>query len=153
MAAKKRINSFYQEFKNFAIKGNMIDMAVGIIIGTAFNNIVSTIVKSVIMPPLSLMTEGVKLSNKKYVLRPKSAESEEVAIGYGELIEVMIDFVIIAFTIFMMVKLIHSIRKKEEKIEAEEVVAETPKDIQLLSNIEKLLEQQNQLLKNGKKPT
>ena len=73
----------------------MIDMAVGIVIGTAFNNVISTIVKSVVMPPLSLLTDGVKLSNKKYILRRASENREEVAVGYGELIEVMIDFFII----------------------------------------------------------
>ena len=83
---------FLQEFKNFAIKGNMIDMAVGIVIGTAFNNVISTIVKKIVMPPLSLLTDGVNLSNKKYVLRTATNSVEEVAVGYGELIEVLIDF-------------------------------------------------------------
>lgn len=62
------MGSFLQEFKNFAIKGNMIDMAIGIVIGTAFNNVISTIVKKIVMPPLSLLTDGVNLSNKKHIL-------------------------------------------------------------------------------------
>lgn len=108
------MRSFYTEFKNFAIKGNMIDMAVGIIIGTAFNNVVSTIVKKIVMPPLSLMTEGVNLANKKYVLRHATEAAEEVAIGYGELLEALIDFLIIAFTIFVVIKFLHRFKKKAE---------------------------------------
>ena len=105
---------FLQEFKNFAIKGNMIDMAVGIVIGTAFNNVISTIVKKIVMPPLSLLTDGVNLSNKKYVLRTATNSVEEVAVGYGELIEVLIDFFIISFTIFLVIKIINRFKKKSE---------------------------------------
>lgn len=139
---------FFQEFKNFAIKGNMIDMAVGIIIGTAFNNVVSTIVKKIVMPPLSLLTDGVKFSDKKYILREASDTAEAVAIGYGELIEVLIDFFIIAFTIFLVIKFINRFKRKSENPQDKSV--ETPKDIQLLSNIEKLMEEQVSLLKKQK---
>ena len=138
--------SFLQEFKNFAIKGNMIDMAVGIVIGTAFNNVISTIVKKVVMPPLSLLTDGVHLANKKYVLRAASDTFEEVAIGYGELLEVLIDFFIIAFTIFVVIKFINRFKRKAE--DPQNKTVETPKDIQLLSNIEKLMEEQNSMLKS-----
>lgn len=141
----KKMKSFYQEFKNFAIKGNMIDMAVGIVIGTAFNNVISTIVKKIIMPPLSLMTEGVNLSNKRYILKHATETTEEIAIGYGSLIETLIDFLIIAFTIFVVVKFLNRFKKKAE--DPHDKTVETPKDIQLLSNIEKLMEEQNQLLK------
>lgn len=138
------MNSFFKEFKNFAIKGNMIDMAVGIVIGTAFNNVISTIVKKVIMPPLSLLTEGVNLSDKKYILHEATEAKEEVAIGYGELLEVLIDFLIIAFTIFMIVKFLNRFKKKAE--DPQDKTVETPKNIQLLSNIEKLLEEQNKIM-------
>lgn len=136
---------FIQEFKNFAIKGNMIDMAVGIVIGTAFNKVISTIVKSIIMPPISLLTDDVRLGNQKYILRVASEGVEEVAIGYGELIEVMIDFIIIAFTIFIVVKFINSLKNRSEN--PKDNTVETPKNIQLLSNIERLMEEQNALLK------
>jgi large conductance mechanosensitive channel len=139
------MKKFYQEFKDFALKGNMIDMAIGIIIGVAFNNVVNTLVKKVIMPPLSLLSSGVSLKNQKIILRNASENFEEVAIGYGELIEVLIDFLIITLAIFMVVKLMNRIRKKAEDPTDKEV--ETPKDIELLSNIEKLLENQNKLLK------
>ncbi len=140
------MGTFLQEFKNFAIKGNMIDMAVGIVIGTAFNNVISTIVKKIIMPPLSLLTDDVSLGNKKYILREASVTSEEIAIGYGELMEVLIDFIIISFTIFMAIKFINRFKKRSEN--PKDKTVETPKDIQLLSNIEKLMEEQNNLLKN-----
>lgn len=138
--------SFLQEFKNFAIKGNMIDMAVGIVIGTAFNNVISVIVKKIVMPPLSLLTDGVNLSNKKYVLRIATNSAEEVAVGYGELIEVLIDFFIIAFTIFLVIKIINRFKQKSE--DPRDKTVETPKNIQLLSNIEKLMEEQNSILKS-----
>lgn len=140
------MKSFWEEFKNFAIKGNMIDMAVGIIIGTAFNNVVNAIVKKVVMPPLSLMTDGVNLANRKYILREATEASEEVAIYYGELIEVMIDFFIIALTIFVVIKFIHRTKKKSDDPENQTV--QTPKNIELLSNLEKLMKEQNQILKN-----
>ncbi|HDZ05886.1 hypothetical protein LCGC14_0122740 [marine sediment metagenome] len=142
------MKNFFKEFRNFAVKGNMIDLAVGIIIGTAFNKVVSTIVSAIIMPPLSLLTDDVNLSNKKWILREASEKVEEVAIGYGELIESLIDFGIIAFTIFVMVKFINRFKEKSEDPTNKEV--ETPKNIILLSSMEKLLQEQNAILK-GKK--
>jgi large conductance mechanosensitive channel len=138
------MKNLFTEFKNFAVKGNMVDMAIGIIIGTAFNNVVNTLVKKIVMPPLSLMTDDVNLANKKVVLRDATDGVEEVAIGYGEFIEVLIDFAIIAFTIFIMLKFIKRFKDKAEDPENKEV--ETPKDIQLLSNLEKLMAEQNKIL-------
>ncbi|MFH6603745.1 large conductance mechanosensitive channel protein MscL [Maribacter algicola] len=143
------MKNFVQEFKNFAIKGNMIDMAIGIIIGASFNAVVNTLVKKIIMPPLSLATDGVNLSNKKMVLREATDTVEEVAIGYGEMIEVFVDFGIVAFTIFILLKGINRFRDKAENPEDPEV--ETPKNIELLSNLEKLMKEQNELLRDIKK--
>ena len=142
------MKSLFTEFKNFAVKGNMIDMAIGIIIGTAFNNVVNTLVKKILMPPLSLLTNDVNLGNKKMVLRPASEQVEEVAIGYWEFMEVLIDFGIVAFTIFIVLKFINRFKDKAEDPENKEV--ETPKQIQLLSNLEKLMTEQNQILKKSK---
>lgn len=139
------MKSFIKEFKDFAVKGNMIDMAVGIIIGTAFNAVVNTLVKKVVMPPLSLLTDDVNLSERKYILREAVDETSEVAIGYGELIEVLIDFLIIALTIFVVIKFINRFKKKAEDPKNKEV--ETPKNIELLSNIERLLEEQNTIIR------
>jgi len=143
------LRNFIKEFKNFAIKGNMIDMAIGIIIGASFNAVVNTLVKKIIMPPLSLLTNGANLSNKKIVLRKGSELVEEVAIGYGELMGVFLDFGIIALTIFLVLKGINRFRDKAENPENMEV--ETPKNIELLSKIEKLMKEQNELLKNQNK--
>ncbi|CAM4384603.1 large conductance mechanosensitive channel protein MscL [Zobellia nedashkovskayae] len=142
------MKNFIQDFKNFAIKGNMIDMAIGIIIGTAFNNVINTLVKKIIMPPLSLMTDDVNLSSKKYVLREALGTAQEVAIGYGEMLEALIDFLIIALTIFVVIKGFHSFKSKAEDPQNKEV--ETPKNIELLASLEKLMQEQNALLRDKK---
>jgi len=139
------MKKFFQEFKDFAIKGNMMDMAVGIIIGTAFNRVVSVIVKKVLMPPLSLLTDDVTLSDKKIILREAEENVKELAIGYGELLESLIDFFVIALTIFVIIKGMNRFKRKAEDPNDKEV--ETPKNIEILSNIEQLLEEQNKLLK------
>lgn len=140
------MKNFFEEFKNFAVKGNMVDLAVGIIIGTAFNNVVTTIVKKVVMPPLSMLTSNVNLSNWRYVLQEGGEGLEEIAIGYGELLEVSVDFLIIAMTIFVVIKGMNRLKAKAEDPKDKQVV--TPKDIELLSNIEKLMQEQNALLKS-----
>ena len=141
------MRSFIREFKDFAIKGNLIDMAVGIIIGTAFNNVLNTLVKKVIMPPLSMLTDGINYAERKHVLKEAIGEANEIAIGYGELIEAVIDFSVIAMTIFIVVKSINRFKKKSEDPKNKEVV--TPKDIELLAKIETLLQEQNALLKQA----
>lgn len=139
------MRKFIKDFKEFAIKGNMIDMAVGVVIGTAFNKVVSALVNKVIMPPLSLLTDDVHFSDKQYVLREASGEMEEIAIGYGALIEVLVDFLIISLTIFMMVKFINRFKAKAEDPKNKEV--STPRNIEILSNLEKLMQEQNEILK------
>ncbi|MET6990506.1 large-conductance mechanosensitive channel protein MscL [Sediminicola arcticus] len=140
------MRGFFKEFKDFAIKGNMIDMAVGIIIGTAFNEVVNAIVKKVIMPPLELLTDDVNYSDRKLVLRGQQGNLKEVAIAYGELIEVFIDFMVVAFTIFVVIKFINRFKSKSEDPINQEVA--TPKNIELLANLEKLMKEQNKLLRS-----
>lgn len=130
---------FWHDFKTFAVKGNMIDLAIGVIIGTAFNNIVNTLVKNVITPPLGYLTGGVDVSDRKWVMRePELDAAGEVVdpgviVEYGLFIEACIDFFIIAMTIFMVVRFLKSFREKAEDPANKEVP--TPKDIQLLSEI------------------
>lgn len=143
------MKNFIEEFKNFAIKGNMLDMAIGIIIGASFNAVVNSLVAKVIMPPLSLLTQGVNLDNKKYVLREATGNLEEVAIGYGDLLNVLLDFLLVALTIFLVVKGMNRFRNKAE--DPEDIEVETPKNIQLLSNLEKLMKEQNELLRKQNK--
>jgi large conductance mechanosensitive channel len=139
----------FQEFKEFAVKGNMIDIAIGVIIGAAFNKVVNVLVKEVLMPPLSFMTDGTNWQNKKWILREAIivdgvAKPEEIAIGYGKLIEAGIDFLIIAFTVFVMVKMMNSMKKKADDPKNKTIV--TPKNIELMNKTNELLEKQNKYL-------
>jgi len=103
------------EFKKFAMRGNVMDMAIGIIIGAAFGKIVSSIVADVIMPPIGLLLGGVDFSNLAITLREGAEGVEPVLLKYGIFINTVIDFIIIAFAIFMFVKGINSMKKKEEE--------------------------------------
>jgi large conductance mechanosensitive channel len=134
-----------KEFRDFAIKGNMIDMAIGIIIGASFNAIVNVLVKNIILPPLSLLSDGISFEEKKIVLKEATENSVQVSLDYGLFIETVLDFIIVGFTIFLVVKFINKLRVKADDIK--DVSVPTPADIKLLSNIEKLLEEQNKLLK------
>lgn len=142
----------FDEFKEFALKGNMIDIAIGVIIGTAFNNVVDALVKQIFLPPLAFLTNGVNLENKKFVLRDAIIENgtlkEEVAIGYGKFIEASVDFLIISMTVFLVVKMMNQLKSKAE--DTEDKTVQTPKDIELLNRMTELLEEQNQLLENKK---
>jgi len=99
------------EFKEFAMKGNVVDMAVGIIIGAEFGKIVNSLVNDVIMPPIGLAIGGVNFKDLKLVIQKGSEGVAEVAVGYGAFIQSVFNFVIIAFAIFMMIKAINSLRK------------------------------------------
>lgn len=133
------MGNFLQEFKNFAVKGNMVDLAIGIIIGAAFNKIVDVIVKKIIMPPLGFLTAGVDMSDLELVLKaPETAADgtvidSGVVIGYGALIEALTDFLIVALTLFFVIRLINALKEKAEDEKNNSVP--TPKDIQLLSEI------------------
>lgn len=141
------MKNFLKEFKQFAIKGNMIDMAIGIVIGTAFNNVVNTIVREIITPPLSYFTSSVAFSQMKWVIREATGSAPEIALGYGALLEALIDFGIIALTIFLLIKGMNRIRSRAEDPEDKQEI--TPKNIELLARIEKLMEEQNDLMRKG----
>jgi large conductance mechanosensitive channel len=144
-----------QEFKEFAVKGNMIDMAIGIIIGASFNSVIDVLVKKILLPPLSLLSSGVNLESQKFVLRSSEIDNlgnqiiEEVSINYGLFIETLVDFLIVGFTIFIVVKFINKLNKKAEDTSDKSV--STPKNIELLTRMNDLLEEQNQLLKSKNK--
>jgi len=120
----------FKEFKNFAIKGNVIDMAIGIVIGTAFGKIVSSFVSDIIMPPIGVLTGGVDFSNLTVTLKEASEGAEAVTLNYGAFINTTLDFIIIAFVIFIVIKQINRFKKKEE-----EKPTTTPEDTQLLREI------------------
>lgn len=141
--------SLLKEFKEFAVKGNMIDIAIGVIIGAAFNKVVDVLVKEIFFPPLSWLTGGVNFEDKRIILREKVAgegaqQLEEIAIGYGKFIEAGVDFLIIGITVFAVVKFMNSLRKKAD--DPKNVAEVTPKDIELLHRISELMEKQVSLL-------
>lgn len=103
-----------KEFKEFALKGNMIDMAVGIIIGGAVGKLVASLVEDVIMPPIGVLMGGMDFSELGYTLQAAAGDTPAVVLKYGAFIQSFIDFLILAFAIFMMIKMINSMKKKEE---------------------------------------
>ena len=112
--------SVLKEFKEFAVKGNVIDMAVGIIIGAAFSKIVSSFVGDVIMPPIGVLVGGVDFSDLAVVLKEATMDTPAVTLGYGKFIQSLIDFTIVAFAIFIAVKFINKLKKQEEAAPAPE---------------------------------
>ncbi len=108
------------EFKEFAIKGNVVDMAVGIIVGAAFGKIVSSFVADVIMPPIGVMMGGVDFSDLAYTIQKAAGDAPAVVIKYGAFIQTVVDFIIVAFAIFIAVKVMNSLKKQEEAAPEEE---------------------------------
>ncbi len=107
--------SMMKEFKSFAMRGNVIDMAVGIVIGAAFGKIVSSFVADVIMPPIGLLLGGVDFSNIMWTLKDATETTKAVTVNIGVFVNTVIDFIIIAFAIFMVVKGMNNLKKKEEE--------------------------------------
>lgn len=139
------MGKFLADFKEFAMRGNVVDMAVGVIVGGAFGKIVSSLVNDIIMPVISLVTGGDGYKNLKYVLTPAReavgdvAAVEEVAINYGLFIQNIVDFLIIAFSIFVALRFIMKFKKKEE--EAPAAAPEPTTEEKLLTEIRDLLKE------------
>ncbi|HHW31499.1 MAG TPA: large-conductance mechanosensitive channel protein MscL [Clostridiaceae bacterium] len=131
----------FKEFKEFAIKGNVIDMAVGIIIGSAFGKIVTSLVNDIIMPVFGFVSGKIDLTNLKHVIRHEDAEKSitELSIKYGQFLQNVIDFLIISFSIFLIIKLLNKVRnmKKEEPVPVRP--AEPSKEEELLKEIRDIL--------------
>lgn len=155
MSAPEKKKSFMGEFKTFIARGNVMDMAVGVIIGGAFGKISTSLVNDVIMPLISVLTGGIDFSNWKIVLKAAVAGADgvidpatEVAIKYGSFLATILDFLIIAFAVFLMIKTINgfhdNMKKQEEAVPAEESAPPEP------SNEEKLLTEIRDLLKAQK---
>lgn len=106
--------SFMKEFREFAVRGNVVDMAVGIVIGAAFGKIVSSFVDGIIMPPLGLLIGGVDFSQLSLVLKQAEGEAAAVTLNYGAFIQTVVDFTIIAFAIFLVIKTMNTLKQKEE---------------------------------------
>ncbi len=129
--------SIVQEFKEFAVKGNMMDMAVGIIIGAAFGKIVSSLVADVIMPPLGLLIGGIDFSAMGIVLKEAVGNTPATVLRYGVFIQALLDFLIVAIAIFLLVKGINQLRRKKEEVPA--APPADPADVTLLKEIRDIL--------------
>lgn len=133
------------EFKQFAMRGNVVDMAVGIIIGGAFGKIVSSFVSDVIMPPLGILIGGVNFTDLRITIKSQIVDAAgtvvnpAVTINYGNFIQVVFDFIIIAFAIFAMVKIMNNLNRKNVEEQVPATPPPPPADIQLLSEIRDIL--------------
>ncbi len=139
MGVKKVI----EDFKSFAIKGNMIDMAVGIIIGGAFGKIITSLVNDVIMPPLGVLIGGVNFTDLKITLKAAEGEMAAVTLNYGNFLQVCFDFLIIAFSIFCFIRLLSKLKSKKEEAVAPAAPPAPSKEELLLTEIRDLLKEQN----------
>lgn len=145
------MKKFFNEFKEFAMKGNIVDMALGVVIGSAFGKIVSSLVSDIITPLISLLTGEVSLTGLKYVFKPETLDEtgtvlqQEIALNYGNFIQSVIDFFIIALSIFLVLKILMSVKSKfdalvkKEEEEKEEEEAQKPTETELLEEIRDLL--------------
>ena len=135
-------SSFFQDFKAFAVKGNAVDLAVGVIIGGAFGKIVSSIVDDLIMPPIGWLIGGVDFKDLSVKLPAAIEGQTEVTINYGNFIQTVFDFLIVAFCVFMLVRGIQALKKKEEPAAPAPPAGTTQEE--LLTQIRDLLEKQSQ---------
>ena len=133
--------SFIKDFKEFALKGNVVDMAVGVIIGGAFGKIVTSVVNNIIMPPIGVITGGVDFPDLKLIIKEAEGEAEAVTLNYGQFIQDIVDFLIVAFCIFLMVKGIAALNRKkvEEEAAAPAPAPEPSAEEKLLTEIRDLL--------------
>ena len=134
------MKALMNEFKKFISRGNVVDMAVGVIMGSTFTKIVTSLVNDVMMPAIGMLIGGTSFENFKYVIEPATETAAESAIYYGKFIQSIVDFLIVAFVVFIMVKLINSLHKKEEAPKA----PAGPTDAQITNQ---LLKENNELLK------
>jgi len=132
--------SLFKEFRDFAMRGNVVDLAVGVIIGAAFGKIVSSLVANIIMPPLGLLIGGIDFKSFSWVLKTAEGSAPAVVMQYGVFIQSIFDFIIVAFAIFMAIKLMNRLYKKKEVEKPESTP--TAEEI-LLTEIRDLLKQQN----------
>ena len=134
---EKRMKQFFKDFKEFAMRGNVVDMAVGVVIGTAFGKIVSSLVSDIIMPALSLITGRVSLQDLSFTL-PMGEGMEPIVLKYGVFLQSVLDFLIIAFSIFVVIKLIGKLHRKKKEEAPEAPPAPTKEEV-LLTEIRDLL--------------
>lgn len=148
MSTKGKTKGFFSEFKTFAMRGNVVDMAVGVVIGGAFGKITTSVVNDIIMPLISMLTGGINFNDWKWVLKQAVVENGEeiaaaVSVNFGSLISTILDFIIIAFAVFCMVKALNSFHRKKEEAPAEPPAPPEPSaEEKLLTEIRDLLKEQ-----------
>lgn len=133
------MKSLIKEFKEFAIKGNVVDLAVGVIIGAAFGKIVTSLVTDVIMPPIGFLVGGVNFRDLVWKIKEASGSSPAVTLNYGNFLQTLFDFVIIALVIFVMVKMVNKLKRSSEAEEIIETAEVASKEQMLLTEIRDLL--------------
>ena len=136
-------SNFFQDSKTFAMKGNVVDMAVGVIIGGAFGKIVTSLVQDIIMPPIGVLIGGVNFTDLKWVIKDASEGSESVTLNYGNFIQTSFDFLIIAFSIFCVIRIITKLTKKDEQKPEAPTAPEPTKEEVLLTEIRDILAKKN----------
>lgn len=133
--------SIIQDFKKFAMRGNVLDLATGVIIGAAFGKIVSSLVENVLMPPIGYVLSGINFSELAITLREATPTTPAVVIGYGKFLQSTVDFIIVALCVFALIQIIQRLKRKEEAVAAAVAVEPTKAEITLLE-IRDLLKQQ-----------
>lgn len=128
-----------KEFKEFAVKGNVLDLAVGVVIGGAFGKIVTSLVNDIIMPLAGALTGGINFTYLKFIIKPAQGSVPAVTLNYGAFIQNIIDFLIVSFSIFLFIKLINKFKREKEVEIIEEEVIQTPQEVLLLKEIRDLL--------------
>lgn len=134
------MKGFIDEFKTFITRGNVIDLAIGVIIGGAFTTIVNSLVKDVVMPIIGILFNGISFTDLKYIITPATEEVAESAIYYGNFIQNIISFILTAFVVFLMIKLINKVHKKKEEPAPAPAEPVIPEDVKLLTEIRDLLQ-------------
>lgn len=136
--------SIVQDFKKFAMRGNVIDLATGVIIGAAFGKIVSSLVDNVLMPPIGFLLSGINFSELAITLREATATQPAVVIGYGRFLQSSVDFLIVAVCVFALIQVIQRLQRKDEAVAAAKA-AEPSKSELLLADIRDLLQKQRNI--------
>lgn len=144
-------STFLSDFKAFALKGNVIDMAVGVVIGGAFGKIVSSLVSDVIMPPIGLLVGGVNFKDLSVTLKEATDSAAAVTLNYGAFLQTIIDFLIIAFSIFLLIRIMSNVMRKMQSTKEQKQEAPAPAPQPVVSDEVKLLTEIRDLLKSEKK--
>lgn len=132
-------NTFIKDFKQFALRGNIVDLAIGIVIGAAFGKIVSSLVSDILMPPIGLLIGGINFTDIKLILKSAEEGKEAVTLNLGNFVQSLIDFTIIAFALFVVIKAMMRMKRKEETVTAKAPEPEPSKSETLLTEIRDLL--------------